>query len=58
MTRPIKENEQWKLDGECQKCSRLNYCNKPCTISKRRTDAEIKQAIVRKMLNILGKRKI
>lgn len=56
MTRPIKESEQWKLDGDCQKCSRLNYCNKPCTISKRRTDAEIKQAIkraiVRKMLRL------
>lgn len=54
MTRPINESEQWKLDGECQKCSRLNYCNKPCTIYKRR---QINQAIVRKMLSGSGARK-
>jgi len=56
MTRPIKESEQWKLDGDCQKCSRLNYCNKPCTISKRRINAEIKQTIVREMLRILDRK--
>lgn len=52
MTRPIKENEQWKLDGICSKCSRMDYCKKPCAISKRRAYAEIKQAIIRKGLRL------
>lgn len=33
------ENEQWLLNGECNKCRRQSYCSKPCTRNKRRTEA-------------------
>ncbi len=32
----IQENEQWKLNGNCEKCRRNNYCSKPCTRHNRR----------------------
>lgn len=34
----IQENEQWKLNGNCEKCRRSNYCSKPCTHYNRRID--------------------
>lgn len=30
-----QQNEQWKLEGNCTKCRRQNYCSKPCTSNKR-----------------------
>lgn len=36
----IQENEQWKLNGNCKKCRRNNYCSKPCTRHNRRIRAE------------------
>lgn len=27
----IPKNEQWRLEGDCSKCRRNNYCQKPCT---------------------------
>lgn len=26
----IPETEQWKLNGDCDKCRRKNYCTKKC----------------------------
>lgn len=28
------ENEQWKTGGDCNKCRRQSYCNKPCKQSR------------------------
>lgn len=38
----IQENEQWKLNGNCEKCRRSNYCLTPCTHHKRRIRAGFK----------------
>ncbi len=38
----IQENEQWQLNGNCEKCRRNNYCAKPCTRHDRRIRAEIR----------------
>lgn len=31
----IPETEQWKLNGDCNKCRRAEFCRKECTASKR-----------------------
>ena len=41
----IDENEQWKLNGDCSKCRRGNYCSTQCTHRKRRIDASIRNAV-------------
>ena len=38
----IQENEQWKLNGNCEKCRRNNYCSTPCTHHNKRIRAEFK----------------
>lgn len=45
----IPENEQWKLDGDCNKCRRDKYCSKPCTRCNRRAKAEFKQLVASTM---------
>lgn len=42
---PIMENEQWKLDANCSKCRRRNYCSTPCTHKKRRDASELKRLV-------------
>lgn len=37
----IQENEQWKLNGNCEKCRRNNYCSKPCTRHNRRISLSV-----------------
>ena len=34
-------SEQWKLDGNCDICRRNNYCSKPCTIAKKKSNKEL-----------------
>lgn len=41
----INENEQWKLNGDCSKCRRENYCSKPCSANKKSVDLMIMSAI-------------
>lgn len=36
---------QWKLNGECAKCRRRNYCHRDCT-AKRKKDQETIKKIV------------
>lgn len=31
----MKENEQWKVGGDCEKCLRKNYCGSQCKEHKR-----------------------
>ena len=30
----IPETDQWKLDGDCDKCRKKNYCSKECKAAK------------------------
>ena len=31
----IPETEQWKLNGDCNKCRRVEYCTKKCIANKK-----------------------
>lgn len=31
----MNESEQYKLDGDCNKCRRADYCSKPCGAKKK-----------------------
>ena len=44
----IKENEQWKLDGDCDKCRRVKFCSKECTVRRKRVDQEMMEFIERR----------
>ena len=37
------KTDQWLLEGKCLECRRYEYCRKPCTKSKRRTKAILRQ---------------
>lgn len=50
----IQENEQWKLNGNCEKCRRSNYCSTPCTRHKRRIRAEFKDLVADTMNKMTG----
>lgn len=39
MNEQIPETEQWKLNGDCKKCRRAEYCRKKCTAWKKTSDA-------------------
>lgn len=41
----IEPNEQWKLDGDCNKCRRKNYCSKTCTAADRSDKREIQTLV-------------
>ncbi len=34
MNNQIPETDQWKLNGDCEKCRRANYCTKKCGAKK------------------------
>ena len=48
------ENEQWLLNGECNKCRRQSYCSKPCTQYKRETEAMIHSLVSSKLNEMTG----
>lgn len=50
----IQENEQWKLNGNCEKCRRNNYCSTPCTHHNRRINAEFKGLVADTMNKMTG----
>lgn len=41
----INETEQWKLQGDCSKCRRKEYCRKQCSAAKKEVENTIKRAI-------------
>ena len=47
----MENNEQWKADGDCQKCRRRKYCKTECRASREHTSRLIRQ-IVRKRTHI------
>ena len=50
----IQENEQWKLQGDCAKCRRNNYCSKPCTRCNRTARARMKKCVAETMNEMTG----
>lgn len=50
----IQENEQWKLNGNCEKCRRNNYCSTPCTHYNMRIRAEFKGLVADTMNKMIG----
>lgn len=40
----IPISDQWKLNGECNKCRRANYCSKDCSATKKRKSQIAQQA--------------
>lgn len=51
----INENEQWKLEGHCDKCRRLKYCSKECTVRRNRIDKEVRDFVAEKTLSKIFK---
>ena len=43
------ENDQWLLNGECNKCRRQNYCSKRCTRNKRKTEMMVNSLLSSKL---------
>lgn len=43
------EADQWKQGGDCEKCRRRKYCNKSCTMHKKRVDAIVMNEIAKRM---------
>ena len=41
----INSADQWKLNGECAKCRRRNYCHNDCTAKRKRDQALIQQTV-------------
>lgn len=41
----MDKSEQWLLDGECNKCRRKEYCNKPCKACNTRRDNVVRSAV-------------
>lgn len=50
----IPENEQWKLQGDCSKCRRNNYCSKPCTYRNRANRAMMNNLVAETMDVMIG----
>ena len=44
MKKNIPISDQWKLEGECGKCRRANYCGRDCSALKRRKTKIAQQA--------------
>lgn len=49
MREEIKECDQWKLDGYCDKCRRREYCSKECTVRRKRMDKEMYEFVHNKL---------
>ena len=49
----IPETDQWKLNGNCDKCRRANYCNKPCG-AKKRAGQRLRKALGNAMIDALA----
>ena len=37
--------EQWRLNGDCEKCRKQKYCSKPCTANKTNVKGMIDRVI-------------
>lgn len=50
----VSEAEQWLKEGDCNKCRRQNYCSKPCTRNKRRTNTIVSSLVASYMDKATG----
>lgn len=50
----MENNEQWKSDGNCNKCRRKNYCSKSCTLHTRIEKYRMKVYIAGTMNEMTG----
>lgn len=50
----IEQNEQWKLQGNCQVCRRRNYCSKLCTAKQRANQIAFNAAMYNAMDKTTG----
>lgn len=41
----MTETEQWKLDGDCDKCRKQKYCSKSCKTNEHHVYTEIRAAV-------------
>ena len=41
----ISETDQWKLNGDCSKCRRQEFCRKNCSAKNRRQDRLFRGAL-------------
>ena len=54
MSETIKETEQWKLGGNCEKCRRKAHCQKSCTARKRSAERHRQNVIDSVMYKMFG----
>ena len=57
MDRTIPETDQWKLEGDCLKCRRHDYCKKPCHACKKSVHKMIAESMASAIDEKLGKDK-
>lgn len=52
----IEENEQWRLNGNCDICKRKKYCTKGCKINREKKeqllDALVREAFFKRIFHI------
>ena len=46
----MPETEQWKLNGDCDKCRRSEFCRKSCT-AKKKTKARLMQKVKEEIID-------
>lgn len=46
----IHETEQWKLNGDCDKCRRSEFCRKSCT-AKKKANARLMQRVTEAIID-------
>lgn len=46
----IHETEQWKLNGDCDKCRRSEFCRKSCT-AKKKVNARLMQRVKEEIID-------
>ena len=52
----MNNSEQWKLEGNCDICRRSNYCSKPCTVAKKKSNKELYNHVASAMFASLAGR--
>ena len=50
----MDKTDQWKLDGDCSLCRKNNYCSKPCTRNKRKTEIMMRSMVASKLNEMTG----
>ena len=51
----MNEIEQWKLDGNCEKCRRDPYCTKECKPRKKMVEAKMTEILAKAFNKAMAK---